>query len=529
MLPKTVLGVDISGERIELALLKETREGVKLLKSASEPVPEGAISQGNVKDPVLLAKAIKALRSRCKIGPRRTVVSLFAQPVFAQIMELPENLPANIGQYVQKEVKHCAVLPRKNISLDYCGVSSSPKSTGKRVFVVAVENERMFALLRALNDAGLNVEAIEPAELACARAIYGKKIVNSFDFNVLIALIENSEVILSVFRNQTLDFVRTRDIGEDICQSEQGLERFAEEIGAIIQYYDMEIGDRVQSWRLITVLRQDGQRADGIGDFLRGKFKSSEVEVVSSANISENTPVVTCASPRDSSRRAMESDTSRASVVAAGLAMRLLDVPQPKVKINLLPPESAEVKAVKQHVLITANIIAVILAVMILTVGVLSAALNKKSETIAQLKEDQSQLDTRALLFEQKRVNEQAEGLREKLEKLNGILRSGQVGDWNLILDDIRQATPRSLWITSLTSGRQSKVFIKGRSVSYEAVRLFVDMLGKSEYIASADLVGAEKDPAPAAGAGAGGLISYSIDCSLAPLGVPKRATFEGT
>jgi Tfp pilus assembly protein PilN len=361
----------------------------------------------------------------------------------------------------------------------------------------------MFALLRALNDAGLNVEAIEPAELACARAIYGKKIVNSFDFNVLIALVEKSEVILSVFRNQTLDFVRKRDIGEDICQSEQGLGRFAEEIGAIIQYYDMEIGDRVQNWRLITVLRQDGQRADEIGDFLRGKFRSSEVEVVSSASISENTPVV------------MESDTQRASVVAVGLAMRLLDVPQPKIKINLLPPESAEVKAAKQHVLITANIVAVILAVMILTVGVLSAALNKKSETIAQLKENKSRLDTRTILVEQKRVSEQAESFREKLEKLNGVLRTGHKGDWNVILDDIRQATPRSLWITSLTSGRQSKVLIKGLSTSYEAVRLFVDMLGKSEYIVSADLVGAGKDE------GAGGLISYSIDCSL--------ATFEGT
>jgi len=40
-------------------------------------------------------------------------------------------------------------------------------------------------------------------------------------------------------------------------------------------------------------------------------------------------------------------------------------------------------------------------------------------------------------------------------------------------------------------------------------------MLGKSEYIVSADLVGAEKDE------GVDGLISYSIDCSL--------ATFEGT
>ena len=58
-------------------------------------------------------------------------------------------------------------------------------------------------------------------------------------------------------------------------------------------------------------------------------------------------------------------------------------------------------------------------------------------------------------------------------------------------------------------------MLIKGWSVSYEAVRLFVDMLGKSEYIVSADLVGAEKDE------GVDGLISYSIDCSL--------ATFEGT
>jgi len=412
-------------------------------------------------------------------------------------------LPANVGQYVQKEVKHCAVLPRKNISLDYCGVSSSPTAAGKRGFVVAVENERMFGLVRALNDTGLNVEAVEPAEVACARAIYEKKIVDNFDSNVLIALVERAEVTLSVFRNQTLDFVRKRDIGEDICQCGEGLDRFAEEIGAIIQYYDMEISDRMQNWRLITVLRQDGQRAGEIADFLRGKFRSSEVEVVSSASINENTPVV------------IDSDTESTSVVAVGLAMRLLDVPQPKVKINLLPPENAKVKAAKQHVLITANIAAVILAIMILAVGVLSAALNKRAETIAQLKENQSGTDTKALLIEQKRINGEAESLRGKLEKINGILHSGYSGDWSLLLDDIRQRTPRSLWVTSLSGGDDSRVVIKGRSVSYEAVRLFVDMLAESKYIDSAALVEAEKDK------GADGLISYSIDCSL--------AAFEGT
>ena len=81
--------------------------------------------------------------------------------------------------------------------------------------------------------------------------------------------------------------------------------------------------------------------------------------------------------------------------------------------------------------------------------------------------------------------------------------------DYSKLLDDIRQRTPRALCITSLFGDENSRVRIEGRSLSYEAVNLFVDLLGKSELIDSATLIGTEKDESLA------GFISYSVACSL--------------
>ncbi len=55
---KTALGIDISNGRINLALLRKNSSGVELIKTAAGPVPEGAIKNGNVGDPAILARGI---------------------------------------------------------------------------------------------------------------------------------------------------------------------------------------------------------------------------------------------------------------------------------------------------------------------------------------------------------------------------------------------------------------------------------------------------------------------------------------
>ena len=90
--PKTALGIDISDGRISLALLKQNANGIELLKAASSPVPDGAVKDGNVEDPVILSQAIKGLRARNKIrGINRTAVSLLTKPAISQILDIPKD------------------------------------------------------------------------------------------------------------------------------------------------------------------------------------------------------------------------------------------------------------------------------------------------------------------------------------------------------------------------------------------------------------------------------------------------------
>lgn len=495
------LGIDISGEKINLALLKQTRHGIKLLKAASAAVPQGAISDGNITDPVAIGELIKELKTREKISARQGVVSLVARPVMVQVMDLPKSAfsgPSNAGKYIQNEVKHCAILPSKNIALDYCGTSPSKRSGCGRVFVVAAEKEKITEMTRALSQAELHIQAIEPAVVACARALYAKKIAKKYDSNVLIVVVRDRIVQLCVFRNESLDFVRSRDMGPPKAgRSSQGLDWLVEQIAAILQFYEIEVPDSSGNWQLVIAVGESDHQAKDIGEFLQAKFRKLQVQVSSPESICQDTPVL--AGPNG----------QRTSLVAVGLAMKTLDTPQPKLQINLLPAEAAELRHVKKHALITANIVAAVLIIMVLAVGVLSYKLKNADEQVKSEQQKQLSEATQALLSQQRIISEQVEHLSAKLDEMKQILPSGGTVDWSEVLNDIKKSTPKVLCITELVSNDNSTLMMRGQSRSYEAVYLFVDMLGKSAFIDSAELIGTEKDDRT------GGLLSYSITCSL--------------
>ena len=77
-----------------MALLRKKGSSVELVKAASGPVPEGAIKNGNIEDPAMLAKGIKDLkaRSRIRIRLRQAAVSLIAKPMLVQIMDAPKQI-----------------------------------------------------------------------------------------------------------------------------------------------------------------------------------------------------------------------------------------------------------------------------------------------------------------------------------------------------------------------------------------------------------------------------------------------------
>lgn len=494
---KTALGIDISDGLISMALLKKSAKGIELVKAASGPVPDGAIENGSIEDPAALSKAIKELRKRNRMWAKESAVSLSVSPVITRILEMPEGTPRNVRQLVRDELKSYVVLSGREITYDFCGIKSGHGSGG-RLLVVAAGDEEVTELIRTYMQAGLNIEVVEPALLAYTRALYAERIEGRFDSNVLVALLHGSTLSLCVFRKETLDIVRVSDISAEKAEPAELCRRLTAEINTIIQFYEVEVADGVDKWE-VTVFADRVQLPDDAEKVLRTETPNADLEVISGENAYEDMIV----DPKGSQKGQ--------SALAISLAMGLLNECETGLRINLVPPESAEVRSAKKQLILTTVIIALAIPLFAFLSGKgLSLLADKVHRGIDSKKQTEASQDTAALFKEQKFLERQIELLSQRPDGLKAIMSSRRTVDWASILDDVKARTPEAVRITALHNAGDTGMGLEGLALSYEAARLFVKMLNESDYISLASLSEATR------GKSAGGLVTYTIDCSLA-------------
>jgi hypothetical protein len=411
---------------------------------------------------------------------------------------------------VQNEVKHYAMLSMKGIAMDFCGMKSSGKSGSRRVFVVATDNQKITELTKALNQVDINIEAIEPPLVAYVRACYAKKIAERFEQNLLFAIVHERILTLCLFKNQILDFVRTKRLEAHKCDSDERLEWIAEEINAVLKFYELEVHNQRNKWEvtLLTSIR-DGSVKEKT-ELLATKLKEGtpfydlsqdggqiELKVRTLEDAYLDTPVAetTCA--------------DKASAIAIGLAMKPLDFSSCGLNINLLPAETSQVESARKYALIIANIAAVVFLLTILSTGFFSLKVKKVSENVKQKQRTQLGRSTQALLNEQITLSEQIANVSENLNGMSAILSAGPFLRWDQILNEIKSSIPKTARITNLFSDDDSRVLFKGQALSYESIHLFADVLSNSKHVESASLTGTEKDSELSS------LVIYSISCSL--------------
>jgi len=496
---KTALGVDISQSQINLALLKKRANGVQLLKAASGPVPAGVIKNGNVEDPSSLAKAVGKLKAKNRIGAHhRTVLSLVARPVLIQILDLPENVPVNIGEFVRNEVKHCAMLPAGKVTSDFCGLKPAEKSPGRRVLITAADTQKLTEAAAALEQKGLNIVAIEPASLAFLRACYHKRIANKLDQNLLLAIVRQDVLTLYLFRNETLNFVTTKHFEPDDSDCVKYLEWLAEEINAVIQFYDFEVLKKRDKWEVEIITDECSSLPEGRMNVLPLLITNTVgLKITTFKEASIDTPLVN------------PDAAANTSAVAIGLAMKLLQSGDFTPDVNLLPLKLLQAKSAKKQSWVVANIAAVVFLLMILSISLFNTKLNQLNRNTDWKMRAEAIENMRALLHERTLLDEQVKDTSQKLSSMGVAIRDAYFLRWDQILNEVARAIPRSVRIHSLSSNSGSMLMLEGQAFSYEAVELFLDMLNNCRHIKSASLTRtgrySESDK----------LIRYSIDCSL--------------
>ncbi len=494
---KTTLNVDISDGRINMALLRQSAKGLELLKAASVAVPDGAITDGNIENPAKLAKAIKELRTRNKIRTRKAAVSLFSWPEVLQIVDMPKEKRANIGQFVRNELKSYVMLSGIEFASDFCRTGSG-QGLGSRLLAAATDGQNVEMLARTSNMAGLHVRVIEPPLLSYIRALYANKIEGKFDCDVLIAILHDGVLRLSVFRKQILDFVRIEKISEEQSRPDELSRCLVEKINEIIRSYDVDVEDSSGKWE-VTVIADGMELPPSFDESLKTEIKSENIQVRTGQSTLQDTQV------------AKDNGTEKASTIAIGLALGLLNQNDNSLRINLVPPESAEVRSVKKQLFVTAAIIAALPLFMVLTGTGLSLTANNVKREIAQKKQTDQSQKTDALLKEQELLDRQIKQISEIPAQLSSILGTRPSIDWANILEDIRKLTPKNIRIINLYSRDSSRMYLEGMAISYETIHLFVKMLNNSDHINSASLTETTKEDKT------DGFIMYTIDCELKP------------
>ncbi len=495
------LGIDISESRISIALINRVGTKFKLLKAAECPISPGSIVEGNIEDFATLAKTLKELLHKNHIKIKRAAVSLVAKPVLIQILDLPENVPDNIGKHVNTEIRHSPVFAGKDPYYDYCGLPSIGLDTKERIFVAATDNEKISILMKTLALAGIEAHSISLSTLAASRAIYEKQIADKFEKNVLVVTHHGSSLTISVYKKGEIDFVRTVDIEAITSSDDDYINQFVSEINTVIQYYEVEVDeDEEVDWEVVIVHDDIPVEAKKFKDACDNKLAGS-VQLCSSNTIYADTP--------------LEINTSidAASITAIGHALKSFDINQSQARVNLLPPETEDVRNTKKYAMITANIAVVVLLAMFVTGALIRKSLGKTQYAIEQRKIDDPIGNIEALLKRQRKITEQITFLSGKKKGMKEVFDDYSGVKWHDLLHDIRTRTPIALYLTRLSCSENMNVenmsiMLEGNAISFKSIHVFAELLTQSDYFKAASVAETNKSDTE-------GLVAFAIRIEL--------------
>ena len=189
--------------------------------------------------------------------------------------------------------------------------------------------------------------------------------------------------------------------------------------------------------------------------------------------------------------------------------MNLLVEQRDDIRLNLMPPQIVQLKEAKRDVLIAFNVVAALLLLMVLAVDVPAYLVEKISCTTAKKAAQISVCNTDRILEKNQQLDTRLQALSNRLGSITQISATHNDVNWVQLFENIRNVTPASVRITSLSSPDGSRMQIEGLALSNDAINSFVSSLEKSPDIASVTLLETNKQE------GQKGFINYQISCKL--------------
>jgi Tfp pilus assembly protein PilN len=494
---KKVFGIDICKNAVSFVEMRKNGQQIKVLRCGSAPLDQTVVNNGVVQNPAALVKAMKQFKISGTFKHGNAALTICTEPVLLQILNLPDSSSGDTRKFVQNEVKQYAVLPLKNIEIDYCGLRSSD-GQAKRVLVGATQAEHLSTIVNAIEKENVDIMAVEPAVTAFIRICYDRIIKPQREKGIILLLVRDDTLSLCVFEKQGLEFLRIKNFEADIVGSQERSNWLSHEIESVIQFHELEKRSNTQGWQIFVACCPENKYSVQIVGEIKSRILRQDVEITAFEN-----NLMGIAIKGD--------DNKEIPPIAAGSAMKLLGENKTTIKLNLLPKEIVSIKKAKKQLFVIVDVAAVIFLLILIQIVVLVQRSKFVSLELNQKRQYQQNINLEQLTRAQTGINKSLRQTTESVNIIKTVFDNKIWYNWTFVLAELGKDTPMTVQIQKLWAQDSSKIQIEGLAVSYDAINDFIDRLNLCKVISSAQLTGTKQNTQYG-----NGLIDYSISCSLA-------------
>jgi type IV pilus assembly protein PilM len=171
---RTAIGLDIGTSGVRAAELAFGRGPATLQRFGQVAVSLGAVRDGEVVDPGLVADAIKHLWSSAKFSSKKVVLGVANQKVIVRQVDLPWMPEDELRKTLALQVQDFIPIPVEQAILDFHPIEIVNGDNGvrsHRVLLVAAARDMVMMAIEAVKRAGLTVQQVDLTPFAVLRSL----------------------------------------------------------------------------------------------------------------------------------------------------------------------------------------------------------------------------------------------------------------------------------------------------------------------------------------------------------------------
>ncbi len=174
-----VIGLDIGTGAVRAAEVviapasKRGRGSVTLTRFGSVALPPGAVRDGEVAEPEVVASALKRLWAEQRFATKDVVIGVGNQRVIVRELDLPWMPAEQVRAALPFQVQELLPMPIDEALLDFyaTGESETPQGRMMHGMLVAAQRDTVRANVMAVESAGLRPQMVDLAAFALMRAL----------------------------------------------------------------------------------------------------------------------------------------------------------------------------------------------------------------------------------------------------------------------------------------------------------------------------------------------------------------------